>query len=132
MKYTWILCTVIINIAGCVSSPNKNPFEGKWTSAWVKQAGKVDLSIEFKENYSFTTIAFQDPIRLVIDGNYFVSKDSFFIKDNHHEPTQLCSYDDTGRYKYVYRNDSLFFKVIHENCEKRKYTFEIGLVRLKE
>lgn len=119
-------------IMSCESPLNShNPLVGKWTSLWDKESGnlKIDFALNFEENKSFHLVALGkgqiSPQR--VSGNYKITRDTILICDITEEPNQLCNYGDTGVYTFRLKNDTMFFKVIKDLCERRKLTLEIGL-----
>lgn len=113
---------------------SKNHLLGKWESLWAGgQHKSIDFNISFETNYVFHVTAFGvgRTESQNISGIYWINRDTLTILDKLEEPKQLCSYTDTGRYTFIKRTDTLFFKVIKDECERRKLTLEIGLVKVR-
>jgi hypothetical protein len=126
-----VVLLLIYGFICCNNSAKSNPLVGKWRSARVKKGNKVDFSLDFWNDYNFKVKAYGGPAIIEVSGVYNVKNDTLMIKDNHHEPVQICNYSDTGIYTFTRSNDSLFFKVIEDKCERRKFTLTIGLVEMK-
>lgn len=130
-----VLCTIIFTNISCRTPDDlDNPVLGKWNSLWSRSPNKsINFNIRYESNNSFFVEAFAgeqtQPQR--ISGNYKINRDTLIIWDVLEEPLQLCSYTDSGKYTFKRSNDTLFFKVIIDRCERRKLTLEMGLVKSK-
>ncbi len=108
-----------------------NPVLGKWKSLWIGSPDKsFDFNVSFESNNTFHIEVFggEQTKPMTIFGNYKVNRDTFIVLDKISEP-HVCNYTDTGRYTFIERNDTLFFKVIRDLCERRKLTLEKGLIK---
>ena len=120
---------IIFTIQAC-SNPG-NPLSGKWKSlVQIKAFKSLDFSLTFENNNTFHAAAEGAGQTLTISGGYSVQDDTLIISDRQDQPQQ-CNYSDTGKYIFADHGDTMFFKTIKDNCEKRKLTFEIGLVKAR-
>lgn len=129
-KYSIILLLSIF-VFGCSSNNstlNNNPLEGKWRSVAVNT---MQFTITFDENNLYTTEVKSEAVQFVAKGKYEIHEDTLFIRDTLNSPIVLCNYTDTGSYVFKKSHDTIFFKPIVDNCEKRKVSLEIGLVKAK-
>ena len=129
-KYSIILLLTMI-IYGCGSknsTANNNPLEGKWRSLAVNS---MEFTLTFDENNHYTTEVQSKDVQFTVKGKYAIHGDTLFIRDTLNTPIVLCNYTDTGSYVFKKNKDTILFKPIVDNCEKRKISFEIGLVKLK-
>ncbi len=134
MRFFLTLLLLIFTLANCNHyQPLHNPLQGKWRSLWEKKSQnlEIELNISFESNYSFHVEVFgvgqSQPIK--VKGIYQVHSDTLIILDKIDEPKPMCSYNDIGMYSFTQRGDTLLFKVLEDRCERRKITFEIGLLR---
>ena len=111
-----------------------NPMLGKWKSLFAGSGNKrIGFSISFNQNNTFHVEAFgggqTQPQK--ISGTYNIRHDTMTIADKLDEPVQVCNYADTGKYTFIQHGDTMLFKIIEDNCESRKLTFEIGIIKSK-
>lgn len=112
---------------------DRNVFWGKWKSLAVPdESNGLDFNVTFEKNNSLHIEIFGGAQTQKIIGEYKIIDDSFFVRDVSDTPIQSCNYSDTGIYTFTKRADSLFFKTIRDNCERRKLTLEIGLIKREQ
>lgn len=52
-------------------------------------------------------------------GWYTTEGNVFLLKDSIHYPLPVCNLQDTGRYHFELKNDTLQFRSINDPCERR-------------
>ncbi len=123
------LLLIFIFCNRCSNGTSKhNPIEGKWKSL---ADNTMDFRLSFDENNLYSTDVQSKEVHFMVKGKYEIHQDTLFIRDTLNTPLVLCNYTDTGSYTFKKSHDTLFFKTIVDNCEKRKFVFEIGLVKIK-
>ena len=132
---TLAVVNIIFGSFSCSNTDNTgNPLSGKWKSLWTGSQNKsIDFNISFESDNTFHVQALgggqTKPIK--IWGTYNVKRDTMTIVDKLDEPMQQCNYADTGKYTFTQHGDTILFKTIEDDCERRKLTFEIGLIKMK-
>jgi len=111
-----------------------NPMLGKWKSLWTGSENKgLDFNLSFESNNTYHVEVYGGEAKPeTVFGNYRIYLDTLMVVDKLNEPTQLCSYADTGKYTFKRHNDTLFLKVIKDLCEMRKLTLEMGLIKAND
>src|ERR1700712_4083855 len=125
----FLLGFIVFTIPACSNSDNA--LSGKWKSLVQVNANKnLGFNLTFENNNTFHVEGAGGGQTLIISGDYKVQSDTLLINDKTDQPQQ-CSYSDTGEYTFTEHRDTMLFKTIKDDCEKRKLTLEIGLLREK-
>ena len=125
----FIIGFIILLTPACSNS--NNPLSGKWKSlVQVKAYKSLGFILTFGNNNTFHLEGEGGGQNLTISGDYIVQDDTMIIDDRIDQPQQ-CDYSDTGKYIFTGHGDTMVFKTIKDNCERRKLTLEIGLLKAK-
>lgn len=131
MKKLILFQLIIITLWGTNGCNNNsaNALSGTWTSL---AKNSMVLTLTFDNNNNFITNVKAGDQHFLANGKYAVHEDTLFIRDTLNTPMVLCNYFDTGSYIFKTKGDSVFLNPIADNCEKRKFALEIGLVKVKK
>ena len=130
-NYSYTLLIVILFCGNSCSNKtiNKNELEGTWKSLSMNT---MDFNLTFDKNNEYIANMQSKDLLIKASGKYEIHEDTLFIRDILNTPNISCSYNDTGIYIFKKTNDTIFFRPLIDKCEKRKLTFEIGLVKVKK
>ncbi|MBN8788235.1 MAG: hypothetical protein J0I84_14180 [Terrimonas sp.] len=116
--------------AACLHTGKKETtLHGTWQSLWQKD---MTLQLELDAGKQFkVTLNRTDQTHTNI-GWYDTEGNTFFIKDSVNYPLPVCNIADTGKYNFSIINDTLYFKVIEDKCERRSAALQLErFVRIK-
>jgi len=125
-----LMAALILTFQYCSNSPNI--LSGKWKSLVpVSENKSFDFNITFENNNTFHIEVTGGGLTETVKGGYKIWDDTMIINDDLDKPLHLCDYIDTGKYKFAAYGDTVYFKTIKDNCERRKLTLELGLLKSK-